>query len=132
MTGNTLLIAQPSPTYDQVLPNMDALTEGLVALFCKSADDVSKAQMLIVNRDNYRKLVEHRQKVSPVFAEQLVRIDAAAVDRLPASAVPGAVAQCAHFVPEAMGIKTTLHGPGNRVPICSREAPQSEIGRAHV
>ncbi len=46
MTGIALLIAQPSPTYDQVLPTMDALTEGLVVLFCKSACDVSKAQVL--------------------------------------------------------------------------------------
>ena len=34
--------------------------------------------------------------------------------------------QCAHFVPEAADIKTTLHGPGNRVPMCSRQAPESD------
>ena len=33
MTGNTMLIAQPSPSYEQVLPNMWAVSEGLVVLF---------------------------------------------------------------------------------------------------
>ena len=40
MTGNTMLIAQPTPSYDQVLPNMNTLTDGMVVLFCKSSDDV--------------------------------------------------------------------------------------------
>ena len=127
MTGNTMLIAQPSPTYEQVLPNMDALNEGLVVLFCKSADDVSKAQMLVVNREQYRKLVEHRQKVCPVFGDEHVQIDDAAMDSLPDSAVPGAVVQNAQAMPEAKNIKTTLHGPGNRIPMCARPDPESDV-----
>ena len=50
MTGNQMIISQPSPSYDQVLPNMANVSEGLVVLFCKSIDDVSKAEMLVVNR----------------------------------------------------------------------------------
>ena len=50
-TGNAMLTSQPSPSYEQVLPNTAALTEGLVVLFCKSTEDVSKAQVLIVNRE---------------------------------------------------------------------------------
>ena len=42
-TGNTMLISQSSPSYEQVLPNTDVLTEGLVVLFCKSTEDISKA-----------------------------------------------------------------------------------------
>ena len=67
-TGNTMLISQPSPSYEQVLPNTDVLTEGLVVLFCKSTEDVSKAQVLVVNREEYRAMVQHRKQVCPVFA----------------------------------------------------------------
>ena len=35
MAGNTMLISQPSPDYDQVLPNFASLNDGLVVLFCK-------------------------------------------------------------------------------------------------
>ena len=86
MTGNTMLIAQPSPTYEQVLPNTSNLTEGMVMLFCKSIDDVTRAQMLVVNREDYRAMVHHRQQVCPVFADTRIAEDA--IDALPQSAVP--------------------------------------------
>ena len=44
MTGNTMLIAQPSPGYETVLPNPGALSEGVVVLFCKSIEDVNKTK----------------------------------------------------------------------------------------
>jgi hypothetical protein len=88
MTGNTMLISQPSPSYAQVLPNTSALTEGLVVLFCKSTEDVSKAQVLIVNRQDYRAIVQHRKQVCPVFAS--IPIDNEAIDNLPENAVPDA------------------------------------------
>ena len=59
MTGNTMLIAQPSPSYEQVLPNVSNLTDSMAVLFCKSADDVSRAQVLVVNREAYRAMVHH-------------------------------------------------------------------------
>ena len=65
MSGNAMLISQPSPSYDQVLPNFASLNGGLVVLFCKSLDDVPKAQMLLVNREQYRFMVWRRQKVCP-------------------------------------------------------------------
>ena len=58
MTGNTMIIAQPSPSYSQTLPNMSAPSEGLVVLFCKSIDDVSNAQMLVVDREQYREMAQ--------------------------------------------------------------------------
>ena len=81
MTGNTMLISQPSPSYDQVMPNFASLNDGLVVLFCKSVDDVSKAQMLFVNREQYRFMVRHRQKVCPSFAQ--VSVDETAINQLP-------------------------------------------------
>ena len=59
MTGNTMLIAQPSPSYEQVLPNVSNLTDSMAVLSCKSADDVSRAQVLVVNREAYRAMVHH-------------------------------------------------------------------------
>ena len=91
MTGNTMLIAQPSPSYEQVLPNMSTLSEGLVVLFCNSIDDVTRAQMLVVDREQYRAMVHHRQQVCPVFAN--IRIAEDVIDDLPQSAVPEVLVQ---------------------------------------
>ena len=120
MTGNTMLIAQPAPSYEQVLPSMDMLTGGLVVLFCRSVDDVSRAQMLVVNREAYRVLVAHRKRVCPVFAN--TAIDTEAINRLPESGVPQELAQSAQAMPETMSTKTTMHGPANRIPMFSRQA----------
>ena len=73
MTGNTVLIELPCPSYEQVLPSMAALAEGMVVLFCKSTDDVSRAEVLVVDREQYRALVHHRNHVCPAFAN--TRID---------------------------------------------------------
>ena len=118
-TGNTILISQPSPSYEQVLPNTAALQEGLVVLFCKTTDDVSKAQVLVVNREEYRAMVQHRKQVCPVFAT--TAIDSAAIDNLPENAVPDILIQGATHMPEAINVKTTIHGPANRVPIFCRD-----------
>ena len=120
VTGNSMLVAQPGPSYDQVLPSMHALTDGIVVLFCKSVDDVAKAQTLIVDREQYRALVLHRSQVCPVFAN--ARIDHAEVDKLPKSAVPQPLMQGAQFMPEASDVKTTIHGPANRIPMFARPA----------
>ena len=98
-TGNHLIISQPSPTYDQVLPNIANVSEGLVVLFCKSVDDVTKAEMLVVNREDYREMVRHRQKVCPTFAN--TKIDEAVIDTLPDNAVPEFVVNTAQAMPEA-------------------------------
>ena len=118
MSGNPMLIAQPSPTYDQVLPNLSALNDRMVVIFCRSLDDVSKAPMLFVNREQYREMVRHRQKVCPTFAKST--IDEAAIDELPDNAVPETVLQGAQAMPEAAGIHTTMQGPTNRIPLTHR------------
>ena len=115
MTGNTMLIAQPSPHYNQMLPNPNTLTDSMVVLFCKSVEDVSKAQVLVVNREEYRAMVHHRQQVCPVFSS--VQIDTKAIDQLPEHGVPDVVIQNATHMPEVSNVKTTIHGPANRVPI---------------
>ena len=124
MTGNTMLIAQPSPSYEQVLPNMSAVSEGLVVLFCKSVDDVSKAQMLVVNREEYREMVLYRRQVRPTFAH--TTIDEAAIDKLPDAAVPDHIKESAQAMPEAADVRTVLQGPSNRIPMCSRQDAEED------
>jgi len=119
MTGNTLVISQPSPSYDQVMPNFASLNDGLVVLFCKSVDDVSKAQMLFVNREQYRIMVRHRQKVCPSFAQ--VSVDEIAINQLPDDAVPEVLMQSAQAMPEAARIHTTMQGPANRFAMTHRQ-----------
>ena len=126
MTGNTMLISQPSPSYEQVLPNTDVLTEGLVVLFCKSTEDVSKAQVLVVNREEYRAMVHHRKQVCPVFAT--TTIDSVAIDNLPENAVPDILIQGATHMPEASHVKTTMHGPASRMAMFSRQEPDADNG----
>ena len=124
-TGNSMLIAQPAPSYQQVLPNQSALTDALVVLFCKSTDDVRRAQMLVVERERYRFLVQHRQKVCPVFAN--VTLDHKAISALPDAAVPQFIVEAAQHVPEIEKVRTTIQGPASRIPIFSRQAePESE------
>ena len=128
MTGNTMLIAQPSPTYEQVLPNMSAVSEGLVVLFCKSVDDVSKAQMLVVNREEYREMVRYRKQVCPTFAD--IEIDEAAIDKLPDGAVPRHIQESAQGMPEAAEVRTVMQGHANRIPMFSRQEAEEEHGSA--
>ena len=119
ITGNTMLISQPSPSYEQMLPNTAALTEGLVVLFCKSAEDVSKAQVLVVNREEYRAMVQHKKQVCPVFVT--TAIDSDAIDNLPENAVPDILIQSAIHMPEVSHVKATMHGPASRIPMFSRQ-----------
>ena len=104
-----MLIAQPAPGYEQVLPNMSALTESIVVLFCKTLEDVSKAKVLVVDVEDYRALVQHRKQVCPVFAD--TSIDEKEIDKLPQSAVPEPLLRSAQFMPEANSVKTIMHGP---------------------
>ena len=44
LQGNTMIVAQASATYKQVLPDVNNVLGGLNVMFCKSVDDVSEAQ----------------------------------------------------------------------------------------
>ena len=118
MTGNPMIITQPSDTYDQVLPNLGALNDRLVVIFCRTIADVSKAPMLFVDREPYREMVKHRKQVCPTFAD--IIIDDAVINELPNNAVPETLLQGAQAMPEAAGIHTTLQGPTNRIPLTHR------------
>ena len=127
-TGNHMIISQPSPGYEAQLPNVANVTEGLVVLFCKTIDDVSKAEMLVVNRERYRAMVQHRRKVCPTFAK--VEIDEAAIDALPNAAVLDAVVESAQHVPEATSVQTTVFGPASRIPMSHRQQKDDSSSEA--
>ena len=81
-----MLISQPSPSYDQVLPNFASLNDGLVVQFCKSVSGMTKAHMLFADHEQYRIMVRHRQKVCPSFAT--VSLYETAMNQLPDDDVP--------------------------------------------
>ena len=70
--------------------------------------------MLFVNREQYREMVRHRQKVCPKFAKNT--IDEAAIHKLLESAVPDFLLESAQDMPEAANVQTTMHEPANRIP----------------
>ena len=113
LTGNTMIFAQPEASYEQVMPNMDAVTSGLVVLYCRSVADVSNARTLFVDREPYRRCLELRKRVCPAF--QNVTIDDSTIKSLPTIGVPEDVLNSAVFMPEATHIKTTMHGPAGRM-----------------
>ena len=113
LTGNTMIVAQPSATYEQVQPNVHHTLDKLVLMFCKSVEDVSRAQVLVVERARYAECMQRRIAVCPTFAN--VRLDEEAMVRdLPESGVPEAFIQRATAMPEAASMRTTMDGPASR------------------
>ena len=77
LSGNPMLIAQTQATAEQVMPSVKDACEGLVILFCRSTEDISQAQALVVEREQYARCLELRKKVCPAFAD--VTIDSQAI-----------------------------------------------------
>ena len=65
--GNTMIMAQPRATYGQVVPNADVALQSLIAMFCNSVADVSRAHTLVANRSRYVAGMERRIRVCPTF-----------------------------------------------------------------
>ena len=84
--------------------------------------------MLVVNREHYRAMVQHRRKVCPTFAK--VEIDEAAIDALPNAAVLDAVVESAQHVPEATSVQTTVFGPASRIPMSHRQQKDDSSSEA--
>ena len=87
LQGNTMIVAQASATYKQVVPDVNNVISGLTVIFCKTIDEVSNAHTLTVQPDQYAPAMRRRIRVCPTFAD--VILDEAAVARdLPTSGVP--------------------------------------------
>ena len=89
LTGNTMLIAQPTADAQQVVPDPANALSNVTLMFCKSVDDVRKAHTLVVDGRKYKTCMDIRKQVCPAFDG--VRIDSDALAReLPQDGVPPA------------------------------------------
>ena len=53
LQGNTMIIAQPSAKYSQVMPNITHTLDSWALMFCNDVEDVTRAHMLVVQRAKY-------------------------------------------------------------------------------
>ena len=53
LQGNTMIVAQPSANYKQLVPDINHTLGGLTVMFCKSVDEVSNAHALVVQPEQY-------------------------------------------------------------------------------
>jgi hypothetical protein len=115
LQGNTMIIAQPSAQYNQVMPNVSHCPSTLVVMFCNSVEDVSRAHNLVVQHDKCADCVRRRIAVCPTFADVRVDEDAIRTD-LPDNAVPPAFIHHATAMPEMATMRTTIDGPARLPP----------------
>ena len=83
-----------------------------VVLFAHSIEQVEKAQALIVNREEYKALVETRTRVCPAYAN--MEIDRARTLEMPENGVPQQLLACAQHLPETENISIAAVGPASR------------------
>ena len=88
VAGNCILLAQARPEdfATALPPTTEQLQESFVVLFARSLEEVSKAQMLVVNRQDYVQLVQTRSRVCPVYAD--IPLDNERTQQLPENGVP--------------------------------------------
>ena len=110
LQGNTMIVAQASATYKQVVPDVNHVLNGLNVMFCKTVDDVSNAHTLMVQPEQYAPAMRRRILVCPTFEN--VKLDEEAVAReLPTAGVPPAFVDQAVPMPETATMRTTMEIP---------------------
>ena len=113
LQGNTMIVAQPSAKYKQVVPDVNHAISGLTVMYCQSVDEVSKAHTLTVQPEQYTPAMRRRIQVCPTFEN--VHLDEEAVNQqLPAEGVPPAFVEHAVAMPETATMRTTMDGPASR------------------
>ena len=114
IAGNSILLAQgrPGDLAQSLPPTTQQLQQSFVALFAHSIDEVSKAQMLTVQRDSYLAIVRLRRKVCSTYAE--VPLDEGRVGRWPEHGVPHELLACAQHLAETENVNVTQLGPASR------------------
>ena len=84
-----MIVAQPSATYKQVMPDVNHALSALNVMFCKSVNEVSNAHTLMVQPEQCAPAMRRRILVCSTFAD--VQLDEEAVTRdLPTAEVPPA------------------------------------------
>ena len=110
LQGNSMIVAQPSARFSEVMPNVHHCSSSLVLLFCKSVDDVKNSHALVVERARYKECMQRRIQVCPTFAD--VELSDIAINQdLPANGVPQAFVDSAISMPEMAIMRTTMDGP---------------------
>ena len=114
ITGNCILLAQarPEEMATALPPTTEQLQASFVVLFARSLEEVSKAQMLVVNRQEFVELVRTRRRVCPVYAD--VPLDEERARQLPQHGVPEQLLACAQQLPETEKVCITSAGPASR------------------
>ena len=113
LQGNTMIVAQPSAMYKQVVPDVSHVTSNLTVMFCKSVDEVSRAHTLMVQPEQCAPAMRRRILVWPTFED--VTLDEEALNRdLPSEGVPAAFIEHAVAMPEAEKMRTAMDGPASR------------------
>ena len=98
LQGNTMIVAQPSAQYKQVVPDASHALAGLTVMFCQSIDNVRKAHTLMVQPEQYMAAMRRRILVCPTFEN--VSLDEEAVNReLLSDGVPPAFIEHAVAMP---------------------------------
>lgn len=124
-TGNHILVAQGAPKPGEELPpSSKTLSAHFVTILGQNPQDISKCQLLTVNREAYRTLVEERKRVNPTFA--YIDIKSAVVDALPENGVPAQLAECAVEMPESDRYTATCSGPGSIRDPLDKAAPEDD------
>ena len=113
LAGNCVLLTQPkSSEIVRTLPPAANLTDGFVVLFTTGRQDVRKAKMLEVPREQYLRCARLRAEVCEVFADTIVS-EEVAQETLPEQGVPEAFVQGALEAREAEHFKPTMVGPAS-------------------
>ena len=104
-------MSQGAPSISEVLPpSSRQLSDSFVAVFGQNREDLSKCQLLIVNRNAYKTLVEERVRVNSVFGR--TTIDQQAMESLPENGVPQQLIECGVQMTEVDKYSATRCGPG--------------------
>ena len=123
LAGNCILLTQPksSEVIQTMPPPCAMLTENFVVLFTTSRQDVRKAKMLHVPREQYLRCARLRTEVCEAFADAIVS-EEAALESLPEQGVPEAFVEGALEVREAEHFKPSMLGPATmRIPDAAAE-----------
>jgi len=112
--GNCILLAQarPEELATSLPPTTEQLQETFVVLFARSIEEVGKAQMLVVNRQDYIALVQTRRQVCPIYAE--IPLDEERARQLPENGVPEQFLACAQHLEETEKVCIASVGPASR------------------
>ena len=124
LAGNTIMLTQPktSEIIPMLPPPREELTEGFAVLFTTGRQDVKKAKMLEVPREQYLRCARIRAEVCEPFCDVKVSPERAA-ELLPEQGVPDAFVQAALEVQEAECFHPTMTGPASmRIP----DAPEED------